>query len=189
MAIKQPLIGLIALTGTDYSRNLPLVKPKKLWGIMKSIQSNLVLTEGFECFPNLQQVCLIVRLRAPSNLNIGLLTQLFFKFDGVGVRSTLLACSARTHAIKSGTEPPRGVHLPPSVSTALPWGRLRGRDAIPQGIPPIRPLQAAAPIRRTRCVHDQERQLSLPLLDRRMRGQRRAPLVRLRVLHTARRQR
>ena len=67
MAIKQPLIGLIALTGTDYSRNLPLVKPKKLWGIMKLIQSNLILTEGFECFPNLQQVCLIVRLRAPSN--------------------------------------------------------------------------------------------------------------------------
>jgi len=170
MAIKQPLIGLIALTGTDYSRNLPLVKPKKLWGIMKSIQSNLVLTEGFECFPDLHQVscnsCLFLSSKLES-----------------------LTCSARTHAIKSGAEPPRGVHLPPSVSTALPWGRLRGRDAIPQGIPPIRPLQTAAPIRRTRCVHDQERQLSLPLLDRRMRGQRRAPLVRLRVLHTARRQR
>ena len=101
----------------------------------------------------------------------------------------LMVASFDARGTRADTEPPRGVHLPPSVSTALPWGRLRGRDAIPQGIPPIRPLQAAAPIRRTRCVHDQERQLSLPLLDRRMRGQRRAPLVRLRVLHTARRQR
>jgi len=40
----RPMIALIALTGTDYSRNLPLVKPKKLWGIMGSIQSN------FHCF-------------------------------------------------------------------------------------------------------------------------------------------
>jgi len=35
----RPMIALIGLTGTDYSRNLPLVKPKKLWGIMASIRS------------------------------------------------------------------------------------------------------------------------------------------------------
>ena len=37
------MIALIGLTGTDYSRNLPLVKPKKLWGIMASIRSRLFI--------------------------------------------------------------------------------------------------------------------------------------------------
>jgi hypothetical protein len=33
---------LIALTGTDFSRNLPLVKPKKLWAIVSDILPVLI---------------------------------------------------------------------------------------------------------------------------------------------------
>ena len=36
------LIVLIALTGTDFSRNLPLVKPKKLWAIVSDILPVLI---------------------------------------------------------------------------------------------------------------------------------------------------
>jgi len=36
------LIVLIALTGTDFSRNLPLVKPKKLWAIVSDIMPALI---------------------------------------------------------------------------------------------------------------------------------------------------
>jgi len=36
------LVALIALTGTDYSRNLPLVKPKKLWAVLPSVLPALI---------------------------------------------------------------------------------------------------------------------------------------------------
>ena len=36
------LVVLIALTGTDFSRNLPLVKPKKLWAIVSDIMPALI---------------------------------------------------------------------------------------------------------------------------------------------------
>ena len=36
------LIVLIALTGTDFSRNLPLVKPKKLWAMVSDILPTLI---------------------------------------------------------------------------------------------------------------------------------------------------
>ena len=48
----RPLIALIALTGTDYSRNLPLVKPKKLWGI-QGISSRL--RDDFKDFADVEQ--------------------------------------------------------------------------------------------------------------------------------------
>jgi len=43
----RPLITLIGLTGTDYSRNLPLVKPKKLWVMLKHVLPRLE-----ECLTN-----------------------------------------------------------------------------------------------------------------------------------------
>jgi hypothetical protein len=36
------LVVLIALTGTDFSRNLPLVKPKKLWAIVSDVMPTLI---------------------------------------------------------------------------------------------------------------------------------------------------
>lgn len=45
------LVALIALTGTDYSRNLPLVKPKRLWTLLPTVLPVLL-----RCF----------RLEAPS---------------------------------------------------------------------------------------------------------------------------
>jgi hypothetical protein len=36
------LVVLIALTGTDFSRNLPLIKPKKLWAIVPGIMPTLL---------------------------------------------------------------------------------------------------------------------------------------------------
>ena len=39
------LVALIALTGTDYSRNLPLVKPKKLWTMLHAVMPILL-----QCF-------------------------------------------------------------------------------------------------------------------------------------------
>jgi hypothetical protein len=37
----RPLIALITLTGTDYSRNLPLLKPKKLWLMLRHVLPRL----------------------------------------------------------------------------------------------------------------------------------------------------
>lgn len=42
------LVALIALTGTDYSRNLPLVKPKKLWGILPAVLPVLIRCFGMD---------------------------------------------------------------------------------------------------------------------------------------------
>jgi hypothetical protein len=47
------LVAMIALTGTDYSRNLPLVKPKKLWTMLHAIMPELIRCFRLDSQPQL----------------------------------------------------------------------------------------------------------------------------------------